>query len=152
MKPGAGPMNIVAVRRGPGRHMQVTTDVVMDLMIHDIGLALQWIGAKPEIVSASGEQGQYSAIDGARAVLSFPGGSSALLIAKRDDAGLPAPSCDSRESPFSYRLLGETNRRARRCGSRIRRGRTRSADRCIPHCSPRALGAGSIGRIGAQCP
>lgn len=86
MKPGPGPMNIVAVRRGPGRHSQVTTDVVMDLMIHDIGLTLKWIGAKPGIVLASSEHGQHSAVDRARAVLSFPDGSSALLIAKRDDA------------------------------------------------------------------
>src|SRR5436305_1401645 len=77
-------MNVVAIRRGPGRYGPATNDVVMDSMIHDIGVILNWIGSTPEIVTANGNAGRYSSIDLARTVLSFGDGSTAVLIAERD--------------------------------------------------------------------
>ena len=58
-------------------------DVVQDLMIHDIDLALMFIGETPESVSASGTAVLSGRVDIANARLSFKGGATANLTASR---------------------------------------------------------------------
>jgi predicted dehydrogenase len=72
-----------ASRRGPAPERDWVSDVVLDLMIHDIELMIHWSGMVPAVVSARGTAGPCSEIDEVEALLAFPDGATALLTANR---------------------------------------------------------------------
>ena len=77
------PLRIEAVRRGAFSGRNTDVSCVLDLMIHDIDLALTLAGAPPEAVSAAGRVTQGPFADEARAELVFEGGMTASLEASR---------------------------------------------------------------------
>jgi predicted dehydrogenase len=72
-----------ASRRGPAPERDWVSDVVLDLMIHDVELIIHWSGMVPAVVTARGEAGPWSEIDQVEATLAFPDGATALLTASR---------------------------------------------------------------------
>jgi len=58
-------------------------DVVQDLMVHDLDLAIAFVGTEPEAVDASGVAVLTDRVDIANARLRFPGGAVANLTASR---------------------------------------------------------------------
>lgn len=74
---------IDAVRHAPVPERGWKSDVILDLMIHDIELLVHWMGAVPIVVSARGDEGTSPAIDRAEATLAFAGGATATLNAAR---------------------------------------------------------------------
>jgi predicted dehydrogenase len=77
------PTRIEAVRRGTFTGRNTDVSCVLDLMIHDIDLALALAGETPEEVSARGRIAAGPFTDEARAELSFAGGMTARLEASR---------------------------------------------------------------------
>ena len=77
------PRRIACVRRARWNGRSTDVDVVLDLMIHDIGHVLMLAGSAPISVSASGQVGRSGAVDEAEAWLTFPGGLIATLSASR---------------------------------------------------------------------
>jgi predicted dehydrogenase len=65
------------------RRETADVNVIWDLMIHDLDIALQLLGAYPCSVSAVGAVVATQDIDIARVELGFPGGCLATLIASR---------------------------------------------------------------------
>ena len=61
----------------------VDVDVLLDLMIHDLDLVLDWTGQEPETVSAVGVSVMTGKVDIANARLEFPDGCVANLTASR---------------------------------------------------------------------
>jgi predicted dehydrogenase len=72
-----------AVRSGPAPAPDDPSDVVLDLMVHDIELVLHWAGAQPVRVRARGETEANASIRRAEATLHFAGGATAALTAQR---------------------------------------------------------------------
>jgi predicted dehydrogenase len=77
------PTRIEAVRRGTFTGRNTDVSCVLDLMIHDIDLALTLAGEAPEEVTARGRITQGPFADEARAELAFSGGMTARLEASR---------------------------------------------------------------------
>ena len=77
------PTRIEAARRGTFTGRNIDVSCVLDLMIHDIDLALTLAGETPEEVSAHGRVMEGPFADEARAELSFAGGATAVLQASR---------------------------------------------------------------------
>jgi predicted dehydrogenase len=75
-------VHIDLTRMGPFSP-RVTTDVVLDLMIHDLELALAIAGAEIERVSATGQCVQTNSLDLVTALLSFTNGITATVEASR---------------------------------------------------------------------
>jgi predicted dehydrogenase len=74
---------IRAVRSGPAPASDEPSDVVLDLMVHDIELVLHWAGKQPVHISARGETETHAAIRRVDATLHFAGGATASLTATR---------------------------------------------------------------------
>lgn len=76
------PLRIESVREGPWTGRSADVSVTLDLMVHDLDLALQLMGRKPEglIASARSERGRTA--DAMEARLAF-GGGEAVFIASR---------------------------------------------------------------------
>jgi predicted dehydrogenase len=72
-----------AVRRGPLPESGPPADVVLDLMIHDIELVLNWAGAQPALVTVRGCVVKNAVLERAQAALHFPSGATAVLTAER---------------------------------------------------------------------
>ena len=79
----ANPRRISCVRRARWSGRSADVDVVLDLMIHDIGHVLMLAGQAPASVSAGGRVGRSGFVDEAEAWLTFPGGLIATLSASR---------------------------------------------------------------------
>ncbi len=77
------PIRIEAVRRGTFTGRNTDVSCVLDLMIHDIDLALTLAGEQPEQVSARGRVTEGPFADEAKAELVFSGGMTARLEASR---------------------------------------------------------------------
>lgn len=77
------PRLVEVVRVGPFAGRATDTDVVRDLMIHDLDLVQQLIGAEPEKIEATGVAVLTDWIDIASARLIFPGGCTANFTASR---------------------------------------------------------------------
>ena len=77
------PIRIEAVRRGTFTGRNTDVSCVLDLMIHDIDLALTLAGELPAEVSARGRVTEGPFADEARAELAFSGGLTASLEACR---------------------------------------------------------------------
>jgi predicted dehydrogenase len=77
------PRRISAARRTPWTGRSTDVDVVLDLMIHDIDLALMLAGRPVASVAASGVIGRSGRVDEAEAWLTFAGGTIATLSASR---------------------------------------------------------------------
>ena len=77
------PTRIEAVRRGVYSGRNTDVSCVLDLMIHDIDLALVLAGETPSEVSARGRITEGPFADEARAELAFAGGLTATLEASR---------------------------------------------------------------------
>ena len=76
-------LRITAVRRSKWNGRSLDVDVVLDLMIHDIDLALTLAASPVVSVSASGVVGASGGIDEAEAWLTFASGAVATLSASR---------------------------------------------------------------------
>jgi len=77
------PLTIEAVRRGAYSGRNTDVSCVLDLMIHDIDLALTLAGSPPSEVSARGRVTEGPFADEARAELAFEDGLVAVLEASR---------------------------------------------------------------------
>jgi len=77
------PRLVEVVRVGPFGGRATDTDVVRDLMIHDLDLVQQLTGCEPEKIEATGVAVLTEWIDIANARLVFPGGCAANLTASR---------------------------------------------------------------------
>jgi predicted dehydrogenase len=77
------PRRISCVRRATWSGRSTDVDVVLDLMVHDIGHVLMLAGAHPLSVSAEGRVGRSGLVDEAEAWLTFSGGLVATLSASR---------------------------------------------------------------------
>lgn len=77
------PLFVESHRLAPLVPRSLDINVLQDLMIHDIDLALMFIGSEPESVMASGVPVLSSKVDIANARLTFPGGITANLTASR---------------------------------------------------------------------
>ena len=72
-----------ALRRSPPPESGAPADVVLDLMIHDIELVLNWAGAQPARVTVRRDAVENAVLDRAQATLHFAGGAVAELTAER---------------------------------------------------------------------
>ena len=79
----ANPVMIDCLRAGPWTGRAADVDVVLDLMIHDIDLALSLAGAPVESIEASGLAVVSPHIDAAEARIGFTNGGVATLRASR---------------------------------------------------------------------
>ena len=77
------PKFVEARRMGPFTERAAEMDVVRDLMIHDIDILQQLIGAEPTRIQAVGAVVISDKVDVANARLEFPGGCVASLTASR---------------------------------------------------------------------
>ncbi|MGE3141709.1 MAG: Gfo/Idh/MocA family protein [Hyphomonadaceae bacterium] len=77
------PRAIECVRAGPWTGRSADVSVTLDLMVHDLDLALQLMGAAPVRVSARGRAVHGAPADEMTALLTFPDGRSAKLTATR---------------------------------------------------------------------
>jgi predicted dehydrogenase len=76
------PLRLEAVRHGPPSERSLDVSVVLDLMIHDLDLALALTPAEPLAVEAEGE-GQAGRLDRVRAEVDFDDGFSCIFDASR---------------------------------------------------------------------
>ncbi len=79
----SAPRVVELTRIGPWKGRAVDVDVVLDLMIHDIDLALALIGSDVVAVAATGAAVRAPTNDFAHAILHFANGASAYLHASR---------------------------------------------------------------------
>jgi predicted dehydrogenase len=77
------PLRMEAARRGPPSPRSLDVSVVMDLMIHDLDLALVLSGAPALAVEAEGKRITNRLFDVVEAEISFEGGFTASLSASR---------------------------------------------------------------------
>jgi len=77
-----GPVHIEFTRAGPFSP-RISTDVVLDLMIHDLDLALLLAGAQVSRVQAIGQRVRTDSLDIVTAMLSFDNGVTATVTASR---------------------------------------------------------------------
>jgi len=92
------PWYMVAERLGPFKPRSLDVDVIDDLMIHDLDLALAWMGGEVEDVRAVGMSVMTHLVDMANARIEFASGAVAQLTASRA----------SMESSRKLRLFTET--------------------------------------------
>lgn len=76
------PTRIESVREGPWTGRSADVSVTLDLMVHDLDLALQLIGRKPQGVLATARSEKGKTADAIEARLAF-GGAEAVFIASR---------------------------------------------------------------------
>ncbi len=76
------PIRIESVREGPWTGRSADVSVTLDLMVHDLDLALRLMGAKPDGVLASGKAEHGAAADRIDARLAF-GKSEAVFLSSR---------------------------------------------------------------------
>jgi len=74
------PTHIEAVREGPGSGRGEDVSVTLDLLIHDLDLAIELIGADPISAAASGEGAPLNAV---RAEVKFANGATATFRSSR---------------------------------------------------------------------
>lgn len=79
----ASPLFVESHRLAPLVPRNLDLDVVQDLMIHDLDLAIAFLGEEPERVEAKGVAVLTERVDIANARLTFPGGAVANLTASR---------------------------------------------------------------------
>ncbi len=77
------PFYIETLRIAPFNSRGTDVDVIKDLMIHDIDLALNYIGEEPEMVHAIGSPVLTNKVDIANVRMQFPSGAVANLTASR---------------------------------------------------------------------
>jgi len=77
------PLRLEAVRRGPASPRSLDVSVVIDLMIHDLDLALALARAPVLAVEADGDRVANDLVDEVRAEVVFDDGFTALLSASR---------------------------------------------------------------------
>lgn len=92
------PWYMVAERLGPFKPRSLDVDVIDDLMIHDLDLALAWMGGEVSDVRAVGMSVMTHLVDMANARIEFASGAVAQLTASRA----------SMESSRKLRLFTET--------------------------------------------
>ena len=76
------PTRIESVREGPWTGRSADVSVTLDLMVHDLDLALKLMGGKPDRVGANGKAEYGAAADAMEARLSF-GGTEAVFTSSR---------------------------------------------------------------------
>ncbi|PZO49677.1 MAG: gfo/Idh/MocA family oxidoreductase [Alphaproteobacteria bacterium] len=76
------PIRIESVREGPWTGRSADVSVTLDLMVHDLDLALQLIGRKPERITATARSEHGRTADAIEARLAF-GGAEAVFISSR---------------------------------------------------------------------
>ncbi|MET0181480.1 MAG: Gfo/Idh/MocA family oxidoreductase [Caulobacterales bacterium] len=77
------PTKIECVRAGPWTGRSADVSVTLDLMVHDLDLAIRLMGGKPKRVSARGRAVETNCADDIKALLTFPEGARAELVATR---------------------------------------------------------------------
>ncbi|WP_293908194.1 Gfo/Idh/MocA family oxidoreductase [Phenylobacterium sp.] len=77
------PLLLEAVRHGPPSERSRDVSAVLDLMIHDLDLALAIAGADPVTAEGDGERGPDGVWDRARAEVSFESGLTAIFDVSR---------------------------------------------------------------------
>lgn len=77
------PTKIECTRAGPWTGRSADVSVTLDLMVHDLDLALTLMGEKPKRVSARGRAVETNCADEIKALLTFPDGGRAELVATR---------------------------------------------------------------------
>ncbi len=77
------PLRLEAVRHGPESERSLDVSVVLDLMIHDLDLALSICSGEPMTAEGEGTQAYSGGWDQARAEVSFDNGFSAIFDASR---------------------------------------------------------------------
>jgi len=77
------PSRVEAVRKGPWTGRSDDVSVVLDLMIHDLDLALTLAGEQPSSVKATGRAVESALSDETQAEIGFPGGMVAAFVASR---------------------------------------------------------------------
>ncbi|MFA5599895.1 MAG: Gfo/Idh/MocA family oxidoreductase [Phenylobacterium sp.] len=81
------PLSLEAVRHGPPSERSLDVSVVLDLMIHDLDLALSLSGAQPVTAEAEGVIDFSGGWDAARAEITFDDGLVAVFDASRRAEG-----------------------------------------------------------------
>src|SRR5262249_4070027 len=81
------PTLIESVREGPWTGRSADVSVTLDLMVHDLDLALNLMGVEPNAVAAQGKAERGDSADTIEARLSFEGGAKALFVASRTAEG-----------------------------------------------------------------
>lgn len=81
------PLRLEAVRHGPKSERSLDVSVVLDLMIHDLDLALALTTAEPVSVEGEGSVDYSGGWDTARAEVSFDNGFTAVFDASRNAPG-----------------------------------------------------------------
>jgi predicted dehydrogenase len=129
------PRRVSASRRTPWTGRSTDVDVILDLMIHDIDLALLLAGRAVTSVAASGVIGRSGRVDEAEAWLTFAGGAIATLSASRvADEGERRIVVTEPATVFSGDLGGSTL-------TSLRRGERGAEPVAIPVANRDALGA-----------
>jgi predicted dehydrogenase len=77
------PLRLEAVRHGPPSERSLDVSVVLDLMIHDLDLALTLSAAGPHGVEAQGQVGFSKGLDRVQAKVKFDDGFTAVFDASR---------------------------------------------------------------------
>lgn len=77
------PVRIESVREGPWTGRSADVSVTLDLMVHDLDLALQLMGAAVADVSAAARSEKSATADAIEARLAFPGGAEAVFVSSR---------------------------------------------------------------------
>lgn len=77
------PLRLEAVRHGPASERSLDVSVVLDLMIHDLDLALALCAGEPLTAEGEGTQAYSGGWDQARAEVSFDNGFTAVFDASR---------------------------------------------------------------------
>ncbi|WP_300527887.1 Gfo/Idh/MocA family oxidoreductase [Maricaulis sp.] len=77
------PKKIVARRMGPASERNLDVSVTLDLMVHDLDLAIALAGAAVASVEGEVDEGRHGSPDIAKAVIRFENGCVAELIASR---------------------------------------------------------------------
>src|SRR6185503_5063364 len=77
------PLRLEALRHGPPSERGQDVSAVLDLMVHDIDLALALSAAEPVTAEAEGERGPNGVWDAIRADISFEDGFSAAFDVSR---------------------------------------------------------------------
>lgn len=70
-------------RHATNMNREPGVDVILDLMIHDVDLALSWAGCKPDRIEATGHSVVSEFLDLARCRLHFPNGFEATFFSSR---------------------------------------------------------------------
>lgn len=77
------PKKIIARRMGPASDRNLDVSVTLDLMVHDLDLAIALAGAPVKSVTGEVDEGRFGSPDIAKAVLTFENGCIAELEASR---------------------------------------------------------------------